>query len=570
MFRNQLLGFCSLVSVLLCLGCQKDAQNSADVKTPSVINVQTAKAIERDVQLSSEFTGKIVAISSVDIVPRIRGFLEAITYTDGAIVEPGQQLFKIQDFDYQIEVDKAKAELASAQAREASAKSTYLSAVKTNQQVQGTVSENDIIQYKSKWDEAKANVFNNFAQYKYQLRQLSYTKICSPIHGKVSKVASTPGDLLDGTGPNPPVLCTVTSMDPIYVEFEISDRYFDMSMEAVQKKHAQQLKQEESKEIKQTTNYPPSEEKELAEAAGSASTDPSPEAVDSKPESALGSNIPVADGNSAADSKPELALGGSIPVADDNSAEKDKAVQPETGAAENESSSATAPAAKSSAGTLPLVSPDPTAETPVSPVSGVKDDSLEDTLAKPFIPKPEDVAPSAVFHENTAYMKGETKLKEAEIPFELQLSDDPEATVFRGQLNYNDNRIDTATGTMTIRGVLDNPSYRLYPGHICTVKMNTQLKKGAIVIQERAICVDLSSHFVWVVNDKNCASKRYIEAQNSFENGTLRIIAPYQEKEVIRPDGTKEIAKTGLQAGETYIVEGFQKVREGSTVKAVK
>ena len=46
----------------------------------------------------------------------------------------------------------------------------------------------------------------------------------------------------------------------------------------------------------------------------------------------------------------------------------------------------------------------------------------------------------------------------------------------------------------------------------------------------------------------------------------MRILAPYNEKEVISSTGEKILKKTGLQPGETYIVEGFQKVRDGMTV----
>ena len=186
-------------------------------------------------------------------------------------------------------------------------------------------------------------------------------------------------------------------------------------------------------------------------------------------------------------------------------------------------------------------------------------------MAQPFIPKDEDIAPSAVLEDNAAYMKGDQKSDDV-IPFELVLSDAPGAKVYKGRLNYNDNTIDVSTGTMTLRGVLANPTYELYPGHICTVRIEVKVKKGAVVIEERAIIDDLSAKYVWVVDENNVAHKRYVEVEESFERGTKRILAPYSEAEVISSAGEKIVKKIGLQPGETYIVEGFQKVREGMPV----
>ena len=166
----------SIVFVFLIAGCEKPAE--APVKMSDVkVNVETAKAIQRDVQLTASYTGQIVPVSKVDIVPRIRGYLEAIKYLDGSIVEKGQLLFTIQDFDYRIEVEKANAEMVAAKASEISARATYESAIKTNEKVPGSVSENDLISYKSKWQEAYADFNKKKSQYDYQVQQLSYTKI---------------------------------------------------------------------------------------------------------------------------------------------------------------------------------------------------------------------------------------------------------------------------------------------------------------------------------------------------------------------------------------------------------
>ena len=512
----------SIVFVFLIAGCDEQSKTPPMKMSDVKVNVETAKAIQRDVQLTASYTGQLVPVSKVDIVPRIRGYLEAVKYTDGSIVDKGQLLFTIQDFDYKIEVDKANAEMVAAKAREISARATYESAVKSNEKVQGTVSENDIVKYRSVWQQAYADFNHSVTQYQYQVRQLSYTKIYSPIKGKISKTVYTPGELLDGTGGNPPVLCTVMSMDPIYVEFQISDRDFDKALREAQKYFNEKegkdnsSAQPQGQPVQHAANYPPDDD-----------------------------DAPVAVAEEVAASETEAPA----PAPADNAS---------NGAGEPISTSPQAPV-------------NPTAGQAANPVTELNQEvstveqSVEDKLSQPFIPKDEDIAPSAVLKDNAAYMKGDQKSDET-IPFELVLSDDPDAKVYTGRLNYNDNAIDVSTGTMTIRGVLANPANELYPGHICTVRLEGKLKKGVVVVEERSLCDDLSAKYVWVVDDKGVANKRYVVVEESFEHGTMRILAPYSEKEVISSTGEKILKKTGLQPGETYIVEGFQKVRDGMTV----
>ena len=518
----------SIVFVFLIAGCEKPAQapmKMSDVK----VAVVTSKAVQRDVQLTASYTGKIVPVSEVDIVPRIRGYLEAVKYLDGSIVEKGQLLFTIQDFDYKIDVEKAQAEMVAAKANEISARTTYESSVKSNEKVPGTVSENDIVKYRSSWQEAYATFNLKKSQYDYQMQQLSYTKIYSPIKGKISKTEYTPGQLLDGTGSNPPTLCTVTSMDPIYVEFQVPDRDFDKALKEVQMEFQDQNPdnsntQPQAQPATHTVNYPPEGESPLAEEIA---------------ESEIENSAPTLPAGQTTAPVAQATNGAAVPGAP---------------ASNNAQTPVKAPAQANAA--------DPVTELNQAVSTA---EQTENKAFQPFIPKDEDIAPSAALKDNAAFMVGDKKI-EASIPIDLVLSDEPGATVYHGKLNYNDSKIDVSTGTMTLRGVFSNPTHELYPGHICTVRLDGDLKKGAIVVEERALCDDLSAKYVWVVDDKGVATKRYVVLENSFERGTLRILAPYTEQEITTSTGEKFTKKSGLKPGETYIVEGFLKVREGMTV----
>ena len=488
-------------------GCKKSAPAAVpSTSAAAAVEVKGVPVDIRDVTLQYSFTGRTVPVSKVEIVPRIRGFLQSKEYTEGTIVEPGQLLFQIQDFDYQIALEKAKSQLAASQAKENSAKATYESAIKTNAQVPGTVSENDIVIYKAKWDEAKANVYNDYAQYKYAVQQLSYTKITSPLKGKISKENYYVGDLLDGTAGSPPVLCTVICMDPIYVEFQVSDRQFDKALEAAHK------------------------QKNAAGQGGAAGQ--------------------AGAGQTGAATQPGSPNGASSPVAGSS----------------KQSEEGKAPVSGTPDGQTPANAQDADANGNANGNGNVVLNSLEKEPIKPYTPQNEYQDVSQEPAESTVYMKVEKKNEGGPIKFWVKLNSGDDSPVFEGTLNYNDNQIDMATGTMTIRGSIANPDYQIYPGHICTVTLEGHLIPGASVIQERAICNDLTSRFVWVVDENQTVSKRYIDPQEQLPGGQERIIAPYTETQVSGVDGSTSVVKSGLKAGEVYLVEGFQRVRSGSKV----
>ena len=101
-----------------------DSPSTLPPQTPDAVPVRTAVATTADVETKRSFRG-FTEVDPVEIVPRVRGFLESIEFQPGALVEAGDVLFRVESFDYQNEVDAAKAELAASLAREARAKATH-------------------------------------------------------------------------------------------------------------------------------------------------------------------------------------------------------------------------------------------------------------------------------------------------------------------------------------------------------------------------------------------------------------------------------------------------------------
>ena len=118
---------------------------------------------------------------------------------------------------------------------------------------------------------------------------------------------------------------------------------------------------------------------------------------------------------------------------------------------------------------------------------------------------------------------------------------------YTGTIDFTDNQIDTATGTITIRGKLDNPSYMIYPGNICNVRIPGKEISGAVLVEEKAICRDLSDSFLWIIDANGKPMKQ-----------TVKLGPQYGQK--------MRVIDSGLQGGEKYVLEGTLKVSQGCDI----
>jgi membrane fusion protein (multidrug efflux system) len=108
--------------------------------------------------------------------------------------------------------------------------------------------------------------------------------------------------------------------------------------------------------------------------------------------------------------------------------------------------------------------------------------------------------------------------------------------------------IDPRTGTITLKGVFPNPQQVLRPGLYARVRVETDIRPGAIVVPQRALQDLQGSSQVAVV-----------KADDTIELRAVKKGAAW---------GTLQVVETGLAAGDRVVVEGFQKVRPGMTVVA--
>lgn len=132
----------------------------------------------------------------------------------------------------------------------------------------------------------------------------------------------------------------------------------------------------------------------------------------------------------------------------------------------------------------------------------------------------------------------------ARIPVEMRYG--PEAEVTRGKLQLIDHSVNSASGTVRVRAVLDNDDDRLMPGQFARIRLGQAKTTSALVVPERAIGVDQDKKYVLVVSPDSKASYREIKLGASVDGG--------------------RIVTSGLNPGERIIVDGLQKVRSGALI----
>ena len=213
----------SLVAAMVAAigGCSSDATTTPAVQAPQV---SVAAALARDVTEWDEFTGRLEAVESVEVRPRVTGYIESVNFTEGSVVRKGDLLFVIDPRPYRAELSKAEAELQRAIARSELAatdqtRSEKLLDIKA-------VSREEYDQRVNASREARASVDAARAAVDAARLNLEFTRITSPIAGRVSKAIVTAGNLVTGGSNAATLLTTVVSIDPIYVTFEGDEQVY--------------------------------------------------------------------------------------------------------------------------------------------------------------------------------------------------------------------------------------------------------------------------------------------------------------------------------------------------------
>jgi membrane fusion protein (multidrug efflux system) len=181
---------------------------------PPPMPVTTVRPTVADVSVYRDYPGIAMSVRTVDIIPRVSGWIDEQAFRDGQEVAAGQLLYRIDPRPYEVARERARAEVAMVEAELRNATDR----VGRNRPLVevGAISQQEFDQYLADERTALAKLDARRAALDETNLNLSFTRIESPLAGKASATAFWPGTMV---GPQQ-LLVTVRQMDPLWVEFQ--------------------------------------------------------------------------------------------------------------------------------------------------------------------------------------------------------------------------------------------------------------------------------------------------------------------------------------------------------------
>jgi membrane fusion protein (multidrug efflux system) len=214
---------------LLAFACSKEAPPPAR-PAPQVV-VQTI--VPKSVPWVPNFVAQTESSQQVNVVARVSGFLDRIAYREGELVKEGTLMFQLDPKPFQAQLDAAKGELQSQQARLATAKANF-DRVKPLAE-QDAVSQADLDRAKGDFDSATAAVYSAQAKMKEADLNLGYATIRAPVTGLASRSLQRQGAFVNAMSDSAN-LTYVAAIDPIWVTFSVSQNQQAKLRDLVEKK----------------------------------------------------------------------------------------------------------------------------------------------------------------------------------------------------------------------------------------------------------------------------------------------------------------------------------------------
>ncbi|HEV3084454.1 MAG TPA: efflux RND transporter periplasmic adaptor subunit [Gemmataceae bacterium] len=205
-----------LTSVLY--GCGNADVPVAETPPPPV---SVSQPLVRDVVDQDDYQGYIAAIPMVEVRARVRGHLIKVNFEDGQMVKKGDLLYEIDPRPYESDLKSAESQKAAADAAYKLARATANRDRRLN--ATGAVSAQELDVSLGKEGVSQADVAKAQAAIGRVKLDLEYTKITAPFTGKISRTLVDVGNLVNAGG-GETLLTTITSVDPIYVYFEVDER----------------------------------------------------------------------------------------------------------------------------------------------------------------------------------------------------------------------------------------------------------------------------------------------------------------------------------------------------------
>ena len=209
----------TLASSALLTACGTGTAETAPAAPPAPAVTASAVAV-RELHDWDDFTGRLEAVETVDVRPRVGGFVESVHFVEGGRVEKGDLLFEIDARPFRAEVDRLSAERRRAEAQLALARSYGDRAARLL--ARNATSQEEFERYAADAKVAEAQLASVKAALELAQLNLSFTRVTSPIAGRASRAIVTAGNLVDGST----VLTTVVSDDRLYAYFDVDEQTY--------------------------------------------------------------------------------------------------------------------------------------------------------------------------------------------------------------------------------------------------------------------------------------------------------------------------------------------------------
>jgi RND family efflux transporter MFP subunit len=183
--------------------------------------VTVSQPLAREVRDYDDYEGRIAAVDTVEVRARVRGHLEKVNFQDGQLVKEKELLFEIDPRPYQATLAGAEAQKAAADAALELAKKEYARSYSLARS--GAASREEVDVWTAKQLTAKADRQKALAAIEQAQLDLDFTKVMSPINGRISRTQVSKGNLINAGG-GETLLTTIVTIDPIYVYFDVDER----------------------------------------------------------------------------------------------------------------------------------------------------------------------------------------------------------------------------------------------------------------------------------------------------------------------------------------------------------
>lgn len=203
---------------MVVAGCDTQAQDQTQPPPP---DVGVAAVLSEQVQDWNDATGRIAAIESVELRPRVSGYVQRVAYAEGDEVKQGDLLFVIDPRPYRAALQRAEAELARARADAQLATTRH---TRAQQLIDASAISRDDFEARSAGRaEAEAAVRGAQAAVETARLDLAFTEVRAPVAGRAGRAMLTTGNLAQADAS---MLTTVVSQDPVHVYFDTDERTY--------------------------------------------------------------------------------------------------------------------------------------------------------------------------------------------------------------------------------------------------------------------------------------------------------------------------------------------------------